>query len=242
MIFRGWQKESLIEWPNKICTVVFVGGCNLRCPFCHNSDLVLNPNSLPSITPKEILDYLEENRNLIDGLMVTGGEPLMPPQFFTEPSAPLIKFLQEVKSNHFLIGIETNGLNPNGIKYLIKKNLLDFVSMDIKTALNEKKYQKATGVKFDLNNLNKIKESIKIIMQSGKPYEFKTTVVPGLVTKNDILEIAKYIKSAQRYVIQKFNPESTLDKNFDWDRNFSDEWFLEIKEQVRKYIKEVIIR
>jgi len=245
MIFKGIQYESLIEWPGKICTVVFVAGCNFRCPYCHNRDLVLAPEKLPDVGEREILKYLRENRNLLDGLMITGGEPLRGRTF-----KDLIEFIKKVKNIGLKVGIETNGSFPEAILALLgcdpQKNLrkgriptIDYIAMDIKTALREKKYEKAAGVKVCPG---KIKKSIDIIMNSGLDYEFKTTAIPGIVSEEDILEIARGLKGVKKYVLQQFQPKNTLDKKFEKVKPYPKEWFEKVAENLKKYLTNVELR
>ncbi len=239
MIFKGLQKESLIEWPGKICAVVFVSGCNFRCPYCHNRDLVLTPEKLPDIDEREILAQLKENKNLLDGLIITGGEPLMPGLQKNRTFKDLLRFIKKVKTLGLEIGIETNGSNPETVDYLVKNKLIDYIAMDIKTILEPTKYQKAAGVKVDVV---KIKRSIKIIMDSGVDYEFKTTVVPGIVNKNDILEIAKGIGRAKRYVLQQFQIENTLDEKLKEIKPYSKDWFEGVAQEIKEYLPNVELR
>ncbi len=228
MIFRGWQKTSLNEWPGKICSVVFVAGCNFRCPFCYNRDLVLNPGKLPVIKEKEVLEYCQKNKDFFDGLMITGGEPLA----LVKNRSNLTKFIKRIKKNGLKVGIETNGSYPEMLEFLIKKRLTDYVAMDIKAPLNQEKYNQLAGANVDLK---KIKKSIKMIIDSGIDSEFRTTVVPGLLDKNDILEIVKEIKGAKKYYLQKFQQGKTI-KNISVKAAYDQKWFKEISEEIKKII------
>lgn len=226
MIFRGWQKTSLNEWPGEICSVVFIAGCNFRCPFCYNRDLVLNPEKLPVIEEKEILEHLKKQKDLLDGVMITGGEPLI------QLKKDLIGFIKKIKAIGLKVGIETNGSNPEAIEFLIKKRLIDYAAMDIKAPLNQEKYNQLAGENVDLK---KIKKSIKIIVDSGIDSEFRTTVVPGLLDKNDILEIVKEIKGAKKYYLQKFQPGTTI-KDISVRAAYDQKWFKDISEEIKKII------
>ncbi len=234
MIFRGWQKVSLNEWPNKVCSVIFTGGCNFRCPFCHNFDLVLNQDKFPVITEKEILDYLKSNNDLLDGVMITGGEPLLGME--NKDSAGLknlIDFIQKIKEIGLLVGIETNGSFPRALEFLIEKKAIDYIAMDIKAPLKQDKYDKLSGQKIDLK---KIKKSVKLIIGSEINYEFRTTAVPNLLTSEDILEIIKDLKGAKNYYLQQFNSKNVLDKNLK-ESPYSNDWFEAIKEKIKKDFK-----
>jgi len=223
MIFYGWQKESLIEWPGKICSVVFVGGCNFRCPFCHNPDLISSSPQLPEIKESEVLDYCLRNKDLLDGLALTGGEPLI------SKKEDLVSFIQKVQKIGLLIEIETNGSNPDMIAYLLAKKLVDYIAMDIKAPLDTKKYNEVSGVKVNLNN---IKKSINIIIDSGIDYEFRTTVIPGLLNDDDILKICTQIKGASKYYLQQFRPENVFDCKLKEVKPYPQEWFVQMAKKI----------
>ncbi len=197
MIFRGWMKTSLIEYPGKVATVLFAGNCNFRCPFCYNRDLVMNPGRLGPIAEDEVLGYLEENRHLYRAAVVTGGEPTMDPG--------LTAFLSAVKRLGLLTGLETNGTNPGLLELLFKDGLLDFVAMDIKAPLDWDRYSRAAGIK-DKRLFESVRKSVEFLLSSGKDYEFRTTVVPGLHKEADILDLASEIRGAKRYALQAFIP------------------------------------
>ncbi len=223
MIFYGWQKESLIEWPSKICSVVFVGGCNFRCPFCHNPDLIPASPQLPKIYEKEILDYCLKNKDLLDGLMLTGGEPLV------SKKEDLVNFIQKVRKIGLLLGIETNGSNPDMITYLLEKKLVDYIAMDIKAPLDVKRYSEVSGVKINLSNIQK---SIKIIMGSKIDYEFRTTVIPCFLNDDDILKITNQIKGALKYCLQQFRSENTFDSKLKKIKPYSQQWFKGVSKKI----------
>ncbi len=201
MKFGGWQKTSLIEYPGKVSTVLFTTGCNFKCPFCYNSDLVFCTDKIQQIDEKDVLDTLSKRAKLYQAVIVTGGEPTM--------QNDLPGFFEEVKKLGLLTGLETNGTNPRMLKDLIESGLVDYVAMDIKAPLTWKKYSKAAGIK-DKALIDNVKESVKIIMGSETDYEFRTTVVPKLHTEDDILSIAASIKGAKRYVLQQFTPKDTM--------------------------------
>ncbi len=224
MIFYGWQKESLIEWPGKISSVVFVSGCNFRCPFCHNPDLISFSPSLPKIKEKEILDYCLENKDLLDAISITGGEPLI------SKKEELVNFIEKIKKIGLLTEIETNGSNPDMIAYLLKNRLVDYIAMDIKAPLDVEKYNDVSGVKITLSN---IKKSIKIIMDSNIDYEFRTTVIPNLLNDNDILQISNQIKGAKRYYLQQFSPKNTFNPKLKKIKPYPKEWFDKIAKKIK---------
>lgn len=250
MKIGGLQKLTLIDYPGKIAATVFLCGCNFRCPFCYNREIVL-PEEIkkqPQISEKDFFYFLRKRKGLLDGVVITGGEPIL--------NKELPDFIKKIKKLMFLIKIDTNGSNPEMLKNLIKENLVDYVAMDIKAPLdvnfqfsisdfqlNSKSqisvHQKATGVKVDLN---KIKESIELIKNSGIDYEFRTTVIPGVHTKEDILQIAKEISPAKKYFLQNFRPEKTIDPKFEKIKPYPQEYLLEIQKTVSSFFEICQIR
>jgi len=203
LLIKGIQKTTLIDYPNKIAATIFTADCNFRCPFCHNKDLVKNPEKLPSIPEDEIVVFLKERQNYLEGLVITGGEPTL--------HHDLIDFIERIKKETTLaVKLDTNGTNPILIKQLIDRKLVDYIAMDIKTSLN--KYCLAAGVNVDLE---KIKESTEILLKGDVDYEFRTTVVPDFFTEDDALSIAGWLKGAKLYSLQQFFPSETcLDPDF----------------------------
>jgi len=226
MEFKGFEKLSLIEYPGKIVAVVFTGGCNFRCPFCQNPDLVLNSAKLPSICEEEVINYLISKRKWLDGLAITGGEPTI--------HKGLPDFLAKVKKVGFLVELETNGSEPLMMKDLIDNHLIDYVAMDIKSPLVWEKYKEAAGI--DNKELfERVKQSLKLLLKSRVRYEFRTTVVPGLLTEEDIIKIAERIKGAKRYVLQQFIAEKTLQENYKNIKPYSLEELEKIKKRVESF-------
>jgi len=195
MIFRGHQKSSFIDYPDKICTVLFTGGCNFRCPYCHNSDLVYNRGDI--ISEGYIFSYLLKRRKMLDAVCITGGEPTL--------QSGLVEFVRKVKDLGYLVKLDTNGTSPQTLVTLLSQNLVDYIAMDIKAPLD--KYRLVSNVPIDIN---KIIESIKIIENSNIDYEFRTTVCKELLNMKDILKIADSIKGAKRYTIQNFKDNDTV--------------------------------
>lgn len=191
MKIKGYEKLSLVDYDLKISTTIFFGGCNFRCPFCHNSPLVLNPNVGDDIPFSEILDHLTKRKGMIDAVVFTGGEPTLVPN--------LKDLIKQVKELGFLIKLDTNGTNPDVVKDLIDEGLIDFVAMDIKNSLD--KYDLTTGVKVNLDNIQK---TINILMNSNIDYEFRTTVIKEFHTLTDIKKISILLKGAKKMRIQKF--------------------------------------
>ena len=227
---KGYLKTSLIEWPGKISAVIFLPGCNFRCSFCHNSDLVLNPNSLESTNVDEVISDLTERKNWIDGVAVTGGEPTLQPG--------LLDFFRAVKEIGVATMLETNGTNPGILYTMFQENLLDHLSMDLKGPFDER-YSKITGVSV---LLDKIRESMTLIHESGISYEFRTTVVPGVHTTADILDLAASIPWAKRWYLQQFVPHNTINPELTSSTPYAKKIMEKLERDARKYVKTVRLR
>ncbi|MCK4365209.1 MAG: anaerobic ribonucleoside-triphosphate reductase activating protein [Thermoplasmatales archaeon] len=195
MKIGGFQKTSLLDYPKEISAIIWTVGCDFRCPFCYNKDLVLD--NVENIPKEEIFAFLKKRRGLLDGLVISGGEPLM--------QKDIVQFAEKVKKLGYLIKIDTNGMYPEKLKELIDKKLVDYIAMDVKAPKN--KYDNLTGVK---TNIKKIGESIEIIKNSNIDYEFKTTFAPGLLGKQDIIDIAKWLEGSKRYYLQQFKSDAPL--------------------------------
>jgi pyruvate formate lyase activating enzyme len=229
MNIGGLQKVSLIDYPEKICAVLFVQGCNFRCPFCHNPELVDPALYHDCIPEEEIFSFLEKRKGILDAVSISGGEPTTHPGLFD--------FIERVKGMGYLVKIDTNGSLPEVLEKLIDRGLLDYIAMDVKAPLM--RYREITGS--DIKPA-RIKQSIKMIMDSGIEYEFRTTVVKSLLNKNDLRKIAVTIKDAKRYVLQKFVPSKSLDEKFLSEATYSDEDLEDMKEKLKKYVGHVTVR
>jgi len=195
----GFIENSLIDWDGKISAVIFLGGCNFKCPFCQNYPIVKRDKLLRRYRLLDILEYLRNNQKFIDSVVITGGEPLINPGIFD-----LARSFKEIG---FLIKLDTNGYFYFNLLSLIKENLIDYVAMDIKTSF--KKYHKAVGRKIELSL---IKDSIELLKEEKVDYEFRTTLVPKLVTEEDLLSIKEEISGAKRWVLQRFVNENAKSK------------------------------
>lgn len=229
----GFQKTTFIDYPGRLAATIFLIGCNFRCPFCYSAELVL-PEKIklqPRIPKKDFFRFLKERKGLIEGIVICGGEPTI--------HKDLPEFIKKIKDSGYLVKLDTNGSNPALLKKLIDKKLIDYFAMDIKAPLMFSKYDKATGVKIDLK---KIKKSIDIIKSSGIDYEFRTTVVPSLHTKEDIIQIAKEIggnpatgSGRGKYFLQNFRPEKTINPDLERVKPCSKEFLAEIKKEIAKF-------
>lgn len=226
MNLQGYQKLTLLDYPGSVACTVFTGGCNFKCPFCHNASLVLNPN-LFSSAQEDIFIYLEKRSGVIDGVCITGGEPLLQPD--------IEDFIRKIKALGLLVKLDTNGSNPTKLKDLIEKGLLDYVAMDIKSS--KESYFKLIGKEIDLSLIEK---SVDIIKQSGIPYEFRTTAVKSLHTKEDFYNIGLWLKGVDKYFIQHFvDSGETIEKGH---IPFSADEMQELLIEVRKNIPNATLR
>jgi len=229
MRIGGFQKVSLIDYPGQISAVVFTQGCNFRCPYCHNPDLV-DPCLYKDVQdPEAILSFLDMRKGKLDAVTLSGGEPTL--------QSDLPAFIQELRKMGYLVKLDTNGGLPETLKALIDIGGMDYIAMDIKAPLNKYASVTRSGIKE-----GKIKESIDIIMASGMDYEFRTTVVPSLLTHEDLLTIARDIKNARRYVIQRFIPSNVLDTEFTGQKAYTMDEIKDMKEGLEKYLPHVMIR
>ncbi len=230
MLIGGLQKVSLIDYPGHVAATIFTAGCNFSCPFCHNPELVKIGSDKYSmfLTDEEVLDFLKTRQGMLEGVCVTGGEPIL--------QADLADFLAKIKELGFLVKLDTNGSRPEVLKDLIKEGLIDYIAMDIKGSLE--KYIKIVGSPVSLENIH---ESTQITR--GLPeYEFRTTVVPGLHEKDDFLSIAKWLDGSKRYFLQQFRPEKTLDSVYGQIRPYPDEKLVEFANIMRPYFGECGVR
>lgn len=182
MLIAGLNKTTLLDYPGRVAATIFTGGCNFRCPFCHNGDLVLKPSSLEMISEEEVLSFLQKRKNVLKGVCITGGEPTL--------QADLPDFLRKIKEMGYQIKLDTNGYLPEVLKTLLDEELLDYVAMDIKSS--KEKYGLVAGL--EKMDTDRIERSMELLKNSGISYEYRTTVVKGLHTTEDILEIGKWIE------------------------------------------------
>jgi pyruvate formate lyase activating enzyme len=192
MNIGGIQKLSLLDYPDRTCCTIFTVGCNYRCPFCHNASIIQSQRSKPEISQDEVITFLKKRISLIDGVCITGGEPLL--------QDGLEDFIRKIKPLGFCVKLDTNGSFHGKLKQLIESGLVDYVAMDIKNAPDC--YGRTVGV--NNYNLASVKESAALLLSNVVPYEFRTTVVRELHTSKDILAIAQWIKGAERYYLQSF--------------------------------------
>ncbi len=230
MRLKGWVRTSLIEYPAHIATVLFCGGCNFRCPACHNAHLVLRPEEVPDLAPEEVWAFLSRRAGLVDGVVITGGEPTL--------QDDLIPFLHKVREQGVDIKLDTNGYRPNVLTALLERELVDYVAMDVKAPVE--KYHVLAG-RDDLD-IALLEHSIALLRESGLPYEFRTTIVPGLLDEDDVEEIARWIAGAAHYVLQQFRPLNTLDPTFEMISPYSVERLRAMARRASRWVTHTSVR
>jgi len=218
MIIGALQKTSLIDYPGEICAIVFTVGCNFRCPYCHNPELVIG--NARGINKDYLFDFLKKRAGKLSAVSITGGEPTL--------HSDLIDFVKEIRLlGYEKIKLDTNGTNPKVLDVLIQERLITYVAMDIKAPLG--RYGVVADYRYDTECIEK---SIDIIKNSHIDYEFRTTVIDGFVEKEDVLLIADLIKGSKAYYIQRFIPSKTLNKSFLSKNSISEEELDEIRQKI----------
>ncbi|NCQ12845.1 anaerobic ribonucleoside-triphosphate reductase activating protein [Candidatus Falkowbacteria bacterium CG10_big_fil_rev_8_21_14_0_10_37_18] len=204
MIIGGLEKLTLLDYPEHLAAIIFTQGCNFRCHFCYNPLLVLPRNGsdekekgMSEFSPQNLFLFLRERVGRLEGVVITGGEPTLHPD--------LPEFISDIKKLGYLVKLDSNGTNPEMLNRLIKEKLIDYIAMDIKAPLD--RYEEVVNTKLDCN---KVQKSVKIIIDSGLPYEFRTTVVPGLLTKEDFRPMGELIKGATKWYLQNFKSDTDL--------------------------------
>jgi len=231
MKIGGFQKLTLIDYPGRIAATVFLTGCNFRCPFCYSSELVL-PEKIknqPKISEKDFFIFLKERKELIEGIVLCGGEPTI-----SKGLTPLIK---KIKKMGFSVKLDTNGSDPKLLKTLIDKKLVDYIAMDIKGP--KERYNNFSGTKADVK---KIQKSIDILKEGKVDYEFRSTIVPTLHKREDVIEMAKWIRGAKRYYLQNFRSEKTIDPKFEKIKPYPQEYLLEIQKAISPFFEVCQVR
>lgn len=231
MIIGGLQKLTLIDYPGKLASTVFLSGCNLRCPWCYSPELVM-PEKIkaqPKISEEYFFDFLDSRAGMIEGVVICGGEPTI--------NRELPYFAKKIKDLGFSVKLDTNGTNPEMIRELFDMGLVDYIAMDFKAPIkklsgNTQNYERATGTKV---NTDKIAKSINIIKNSGVDYEFRTTVVPGIHKKEDVLQMAQDIAGAEKYYLQNFRPEKNIDSSFASVKPYPDKFLAEIVRSISPF-------
>ncbi len=227
---RGFIENTLIDWEGKIACEVFLPTCDLRCPFCHAGHLITNDGELESIPVSAVTDCLDRHKGWIDGVVISGGEPTL--------HEALPALIEEFRAHGAAIKLDTNGTRPDALEDLLGRGQLDAVSLDIKAPLDER-HAAAAGTECDLDA---IRRSIDLVMASGIEYEFRTTVCPAFHTLDDLLDIARTIEGADRYVLQQFRPIGCLDPAMNAIEPYSRETLREFAAALAPHVTQCVVR
>lgn len=228
MIFGGFEKCTLVDYPGKVACMVYTIGCNFRCPYCHNPELVDETVEI-TYSEEKILDFLDTRRGLLDGVVITGGEPTMHEE--------LPEFMRCVKEKGFLVKLDTNGTNPKMLQQIIDEGLVGYIAMDMKSPLETYSQTVARPV-----DVEAIRESIRILLASSVEYEFRTTIVKSLLSQEGLKRIGESIRGAKRYYLQKFVPTKILNPQFRRKVSYADEEFEQFREMMHEYVDTCEIR
>ena len=227
MRLGGLQPSSLIDYPGKVCAIVFTIGCNFRCPYCHNPELV--DETAEELSEVAFFDFLDARRGLLDAVTITGGEPTL--------HDDLTDFITRIKERGFLVKLDSNGTRPDILAYLITHKLVDYIAMDIKAPLA--KYAETIARPVDIAN---IKRSIELLLADNVPYEFRTTVVKALLNPEDFHAIGREIAGASQYYLQPFVPSKLLNPGFRKKVTYTPEEFIELRDLMTQYVSSCQIR
>ena len=232
---RGWARTSLIDFPDHIATVVFTGGCDFRCPMCHNADLVLRPDLLPGVDPEEVLAFLTRRAGKVTGIVVTGGEPLL--------QQGLPAFLSAARARGVAVKLDTNGTHPDRLADLLNTGVVDYVAMDVKAPRT--KYSRLSGR--ESVDVEQVAASVDLLCRSGITAEFRTTVVPGLLDGDDVEAIAQWLsecgdRKSVSYVLQQFRGIRTLDPALEGAAPYPTSELVDMAACARRWIDHVALR
>ncbi len=223
------QKTSFIDYPAQIAAVIFTQGCNFRCPYCHNPELVLPERFSPPRENGLVMDFLEKRRGKLDAVVITGGEPCL--------QAGLVDFVCAVKELGYLVKLDTNGTLPQVLQTLLDRKLLDYVAMDIKAPFE--KYPAVAGAAVAVED---VAASVALIINTAPDYEFRTTAAPSILGMDDFRAMAGIVRGARRYALQEFVPSKHVSINFDPQGSYSSEDLEKIRKTLQQTVGEVIIR
>ena len=226
MRIGGIVPLSLVDYPGRPALSIFTSGCNLRCPFCHNSELV---DGIEETNPERVLALLKKRAGKLVAVCISGGEPTV--------QDDLEVFIGRIKSLGYSVKLDTNGSRPQVLRRLLEEDLLDYVALDIKSS--PQGYRAATGGRLAFET---VAEAVAIVKSSGVSYELRTTAVPGLVNLEDLAIIAQSLKPIERYVLQQFRPAKTLDPSVGKVEPYTEEWFREAKKIFQGKAGEILVR
>jgi len=230
LAIKGFQKNTFLDWDGMIASILFLPGCNFRCPYCHAAPLVARPHELPSVPVEEVEQYIETNRQWIDGVVISGGEATLQPE--------LPALIDRLRAIGMAIKLFTNGTNPQMLGDLLAGGKLAAISMDIKGPLDDR-YSRAAGVPVDLDA---VRESIGLVMNAGIPYEFRTTVCPAVLAPEDVADTARGIQGAKLFILQQFRPVGCLDAQYENVKPYSDNELDAMAELARPFVQTCVVQ
>lgn len=228
MNIYGFQKTTLLDFPGRVACTIFTGGCNFRCPFCHNASLVLSPKSIEPYDKEDILSYINKRKGILDGVCITGGEPLL--------NNDIDELIKRIKDLGLLVKLDTNGSFPDKLISLVSSGIVDYVAMDIKSS--PEKYGAAAGVPG--MSMDKINESVSFLLSNAVDYEFRTTAAKGLHVPDDFIQIGRFINGAKRYFIQAYKDSGDIISQ--GLAPLSSDEYQKCLENVRPFVKMVQLR
>ena len=226
----GLQKMTMLDYPGKVAATVFTGGCNFKCAYCHNRDLVFVPDNYEFYDPDDVLAYLQKRRGILDGVCITGGEPLV--------QDDLEGFIREIKNMGYLVKLDTNGYFPDRLAAICETGMIDYIAMDVKNSKD--RYSETVGVNADVFRIRQIETSVKYLMNSPIEHEFRTTVIREFHTKEDLVKIAKWIQGSEHYYLQQYMDSGNVIQP-GWSAYTKSE-MEELLSAVRKYVPSAELR
>jgi pyruvate formate lyase activating enzyme len=224
---KGFYETSLVDWRGKIASVIFLSGCNFRCPYCHNYELAMGEDSFPVLPFDWVRGHLQRLVGWVDGVVISGGEPCL--------YARLPEMIQEIKKLSFQVKLDTNGTKPDMLTFLLEAGLIDYVAMDVKAPLDRDRYSRCAGVPVPVW---RIRQSLMIIINSKVDYELRMTVCPALITTADIHDLARQLEGVRLFVLQGYNPQHPLNPDFKKVDPYTMEQMMEFKEIFERYVDE----
>lgn len=225
---KGFIESSCSDWPGQVVAVIFLPGCNFRCPYCHNYPLVLNPDEGETFTLEYVFQRLAALRFWLDGVCVSGGEPTL--------STGLMDLCGTIKEAGLLCKLDTNGSRPGVLKELLAGNLIDFIAMDVKAPLRAASYEKCAGVKV---NLAAIRESMEIIRNAGIAYQFRTTYHPVLLSEFELEALALLFSQDEKPLVQKACPSGALSLDFRRNEDVTSQQYQEVTAMLERFLKKI---
>lgn len=228
---KGFNPHTFIDWEGKLASVIYLPGCNFRCPFCHAKELVTEIETLSNIPLEKVERFLNQKKGWIDSIVVGGGEPTL--------HNDLPQLLAELKNYGLFVKLDTNGTRPNVLGSLVAAKLVDYIAMDVKAPLIKEKYEQVVKAEVDIAA---IEGSIQVLLSCGINYEFRTTVVPTLLEGTDILQIARELTGANRYVLQQFGSKNTLEEAMSCIKPYSFEELERMAQSAKEFVKNCFVR